>query len=127
MEIETLSKLLNLPNTKTFAGLRDYSLILLTLDTGLRPKEAFCLLITDINLRSLELYICSDVSKTKISRTLPISPTTAHSIKDLLQTRHPAWKDNVPVFCSAEGTVLSRYTWGDRLELYSDQLGVVDK
>jgi len=37
-------------------------------------------------------------------------------------SRHEDWKDTVPVFCSAEGTPLTRHTWGDRLEKYSDQL-----
>lgn len=35
---DILTKLLKLPNIKTFAGLRDYSLIVFTLDTGVRPK-----------------------------------------------------------------------------------------
>ena len=38
---DSLQKLLSLPDCTTFAGLRDYALILFTLDTGIRPKEAF--------------------------------------------------------------------------------------
>jgi site-specific recombinase XerD len=123
IDTDILKKLLTLPDKHTFAGLRDYTLILLTLDTGIRPKEAFSLLIDDFNIRSLEIYIRSEVAKTKVSRTLPISPITATSIKDLMNARHKSWKDSVPVFCSAEGTYLNRYTWGDRLEMYSDRMG----
>lgn len=82
LDVETLSKLIALPNISSYAGLRDHALFLLTLDTGIRPKEAFYLLTDDINYRAQEIYIRSEVSKTKISRTLPISPVTVQSIKD---------------------------------------------
>jgi site-specific recombinase XerD len=124
LEAATLQQLIALPDKKTFAGLRDYALILLTLDTGIRPKEAFSLLPGDVNLRSLEVYVRSDVAKTKVSRTLPVSHATAEAIQSLLRARHPAWKDTVPVFCTQDGTPLNRHTWNDRLEAYSKQLGV---
>lgn len=124
LDAETLSKLIAEPDTKSFAGLRDYGIILLTLDTGIRPKEAFSLLPSDINIRALEVYVRSDIAKTKVSRTLPISPVTMQTIRELLQVRHECWNDTVPVFCTADGTPLNRYTWNDRLEMYSKKLGV---
>ena len=45
LDAATLQQLITLPCKTTFSGLRDYALILLTLDTGIRPKEAFSLLI----------------------------------------------------------------------------------
>jgi len=124
LEADILARLLALPDRGTFAGLRDYALLLLTLDTGIRPKEAFSLLPADINLRSLEVYVRSHVAKTRVSRTLPISPVTAQAIDGLLQARHPAWEDSVPVFCTQDGTPLTRHTWGDRMEMYGRRLGV---
>ncbi|BAF60316.1 integrase [Pelotomaculum thermopropionicum SI] len=124
IEEEKLARLLTLPNKETFAGLRDYALLLLTLDTGIRPKEAFSLLVDDINLRSLEVCIRSEIAKTRTTRTLPISPVTAQVIRELLQSRHPAWKNSTPVFCSSEGGKMTDLKWGDRLEVYSKQLGV---
>ncbi len=121
--VDTLTRLLAMPNRKTFAGLRDYALLLLTLDTGIRPKEAFGLVPTDVNSRSLEVCIRSDVAKTRTSRTLPVSPVTTQAMRDLMGARHPAWKDSVPIFCTADGTPLNRHTWGDRLEMYSEKLG----
>jgi len=64
------------------------------------------------------------VAKTKVSRTLPVSPETAEAIRRLLSARHPAWKDTVPLFCTCEGTPLRNDTWGDRLEVYTKRLGV---
>lgn len=124
LDTDIIINLISLPDRKTYAGIRDYALILLTLDTGIRPKEAFSLLKEDINFRSLEVYIRSDIAKTRVSRTLPIMTVTAQAIRELIQTRHSAWKDRVPVFASTEGTPLTRHTWGDRLEMYSKQLQV---
>lgn len=124
LEAATLSQLITLPDRNTFAGLRDYALILLTLDSGIRPKEAFSLLPGDVNLRVCEIYIRSEVSKTKSFRPLPISPQTADAIRSLLSVRHPSWKENTSIFCTCEGTPLTRHTWGDRLEAYSKRLGV---
>ena len=124
LDEDILTNLLSLPKRETFAGLRDHALLLLTLDSGIRPKEALSLKVDDINLRSLEVYIRSEVAKTRTSRTLPISPITANTIRELIQARHPAWKSSTPVFCSSEGTTFTAIKWGDRLEMYCKTLGV---
>lgn len=82
-----IEKLLSLPDKKTFTGLRNYTLIILTLDTGIRPKEAIRLLPSDFNLEAREVTIRKEVAKTRTSRTLPLSPTTCFWVKKLLQVR----------------------------------------
>jgi site-specific recombinase XerC len=113
---DVLTKLLSLPNQETFAGLRDYALLLLTLDTGIRPKEAFSLMAEDINFRSFEVCIRAEIAKTRTTRTLPIAPVTAKAISSLIKARYSGWKRNIPVFCTSEGGRLSVYRWGDRME-----------
>lgn len=120
----TLTKLLNLPNQQTFAGLRDYCLLLLTLDTGIRPGEAIQLSIEDIDLASNTITVRAGVSKTRRVRHLPISQVAAKAIRKLINARHPAWNTNTPVFCSYEGKPLKRNGWYQRLALYSKKLGV---
>jgi len=121
---EVLKKLLSLPNKKTFSGLRDYCLILLTLDTGIRPKEALSLLPTDTNLNSLEITVRKEVAKTKTTRTLPISPITAIHIQKLIRVRPNYWNEEVPVFCSYNGQSMLETSWGHKLKKYSKKLGV---
>lgn len=123
-DAETLGRLLSLPNRTTFSGLRDYALLLLCLDTGIRPGEAFSLLVNDFNFRSLQVTIREEVAKTRTSRTLPILPTTANAVRELISSRHPAWKSSVPVFCSCDGTPLTRHTWNGRVRYYAEKLGV---
>lgn len=120
---DIMKKLLTLPDQKTFAGIRDYALILFTLDCGTRPSEAFQLLQVSFDLTHLSVTIPADVAKTRKSRTLPISPHTAATLKKLIRVRPYDWGKEVPVFCNNEGGLLTRHTWNDRLEIYSKQLG----
>jgi len=119
-----LTKLLSLPNKETWSGLRDYGLLTLSLDTGIRPSEAFSLLVTDVNLKSYEIHIRAENAKTRESRTLPIVYPTADAIKKLIKARHNSWDNKIPVFCTYQGTPLNRKTWNKRMELYSSNLGL---
>ena len=76
-----IKKLLALTDITTFAGLRDLALLVLTVDTGIRPKEAFGLLLDDLNLRSLEMVIRAPVAKTRVPRTQTIPPIAAEKLR----------------------------------------------
>ncbi|MBM7565754.1 tyrosine-type recombinase/integrase [Paenibacillus sacheonensis] len=122
---DVLKQLLEQPDTRTFVGLRDYALILLTLDTGIRPKEALTLSPVDFNPNAQEIYITSEKAKTRVSRSLPISVPTVKAIRQLLSVRPVDWSEDVTIFCTYEGRKLNRHTWGDRLEKYSKSIGVM--
>jgi integrase len=72
----------------------------------------------------MEVTIRAEIAKTRTTRTLPLMPQTCEAVKELIRARHPSWKDDVPVFCSSEGTMMSRFTWRDRLKMYGQKLGV---
>ena len=120
----TLKELLSLPNLKTFSGVRDYALIVLTMDTGVRPFEATQLTIKEFNLRSFEVLVPAHVAKTRIARTLPLTPISVDAIKNIYSIRHPDWNDQVPLFCTENGTTLTRFQWSRRLRQYSEKLQV---
>jgi integrase/recombinase XerD len=120
---ETLAKLLQAPDKSTFAGLRDYTLIVLTLDTGIRPSEAFGLLKQNFDLEAGQMEIPADVSKTRKRRILPILPQTTVAIAELIQARHQYWPDTVPVFCTETGGKLTKNQWARRLKKYSEKIG----
>ncbi len=82
--IEILKELLSAPDKKSYAGFRDYCLILFMLDTGIRPGEALKLKKEDFNFASFEITIPDNVAKTRKKRTLPLSPVVAKEIKKLL-------------------------------------------
>lgn len=120
---KVLIDLLKLPDQSTYAGLRDYTLLLIFLDSGIRPKEAFGLMETDYNSRACELTVDASKAKTRISRTLHVTPQTAKAIDELLSIRPDEWKNKAPIFCTNEGKPLNRHTWGDRIEMYCKKLG----
>lgn len=121
---EMLARLITLPNQETFAGLRDYALFLMFLDCGIRPKEAFGLMEEDFHPRAYEIRIDATKAKTRVSRTLPLSPITVDAISKLISIHPEEWKSKAPIFCTNEGKPLNRHTWGDRVEMYGKKLGI---
>ncbi|MGU3469871.1 tyrosine-type recombinase/integrase [Paenibacillus sp. D51F] len=124
IEPQILKRLIELPDKQTYTGLRDYALILLTLDTGIRPKEAFSLLRIDFNSTVKEVCISAENAKTRTTRVLHLLQSTVKAIKHLLSVHSEEWGIMTPIFCTYEGKTLNRHTWGDRLEVYSKQLGI---
>jgi site-specific recombinase XerD len=120
---DSIKRLFELPDRRTFIGVRDYALILLSLDCGIRPGEALQLFSENIDLRSMQVEIPAAIAKTRISRTLPIMPQTAEALRKLMMARHADWK-NVPLFCNQDGGKFTGRGWAHRLEAYSRELGV---
>lgn len=121
---EILQSLLSLPDCKTYSGLRDYTLMLFTLDTATRPGEALQLQPSHCNLKSLEIAIPSHISKTRISRTLYISCSTSKFLRKLLRLMHSQWKEDVPIFCSRDGKVMKETSMGQQIRRYSLKTGL---
>lgn len=119
-----LSRLLDMPDKKTFSGLRDYCLFLLQLDTGIRPGEALHLTISDFDMEAGTLSVRSTVAKTRTARTLFLNRPTVRAMLDLIAVRPAEW-DGAPIFCTCEGQLFSTGAWCRRIrETYFSRLGV---
>ncbi|WP_123052961.1 tyrosine-type recombinase/integrase [Clostridium sp. JN-1] len=79
-----VKKLLNGCDLNTYTGFRDFSLMLLILDCGIRIGEATELKISDFDLKNGLVTVRADVSKTRVSRQLPICTRTAKVLKELI-------------------------------------------
>ncbi|MGB9860161.1 MAG: site-specific integrase, partial [Moorellaceae bacterium] len=123
LDLPTLRKLLELPDRTTYTGSRDYALMLLTLDTGIRPSEALGLKVDDVNLKAAAVLVRPEIAKTRAARTLPLSPASVEALKQLISVRPSEWGD-APLFCSQDGTPLKEGTWANRVQAYGKQLGV---
>ena len=119
---DTLRALLDAPNTSTYVGLRDKALMLLQVDTGIRPGEALQLMETDFDMVSLVVHIPAHIAKTRERRSMPFSATTAESLQRLLRVRPKDWEVS-PVFCSSSGDSLSVNSWGHIVREYSKKIG----
>lgn len=116
-----IAKLLSQPDKSRYTGLRDYALICLSIDTGIRPGEALQLMPCDFSHEKKEIIIRTEVSKTRVPRVLPLSVPTVQSIQKLLAIR--PWKD-APIFANELGTQLAVCTWSKRVKEYGEQCGL---
>lgn len=121
---DTLKALLLLPDRKTFAGFRDYTLILLILSTAIRPSEALALRLEDFDGNLQTVTVPASASKTLRSRALPLDPQVAREMRTLIRHRHPSWDRDVPIFCSYGGGKMLTTSFYHRLSNYSKELGV---
>jgi len=124
ISLEDMQKLLKQPNRRTYTGLRDYCMLLLQIDTGIRPGELCQIVPGDVNLEAREIYIRPGVAKTRTGRTLPISPLTAQAILQFQRIRPSWWGKDVPLFASENGRQLDKWHWCKRFKQYRDKAGV---
>jgi site-specific recombinase XerD len=120
---DVICKLLSLPDKSTFCGLRDYTLLLFSIDNGCRPSESLALRKSDFDFNGLFVTVNENISKTRTKRLLPMTIQTCNAVRKLIDSHHKEWKD-APVFCNFEGNCLSENSWGHRLKKYSKTLGV---
>lgn len=118
----TICTLLTLPSRDTFVGVRDLTLILLTIDTGIRPSEALSLCVHDIDIPKRSTQIRSDIAKTWEPRQLFFSQEVGQALKRFFSVRHKCWGNDIPIFCTEQGTHLSTCQWAARMRTYSESL-----
>ena len=100
MDLEAVKEILEIPDKTTYTGFRDYCLMVLQLDTGIRPKEALSLLLQDYNKGAAQITIRASEAKTRVERTLPLSLYTCKNIDALIKVRPELWNNNnAPLFC----------------------------
>lgn len=119
---EVIRKLLDAPDRNTWAGLRDYTAMVLTLDTGIRPNELVQVCIADFDFASSYLYLRESITKTKQKRTLPLSDVCVSAVKKLIHYRHASWEGEI-VFCSWRGEEITTGDLRDRFRAYSKTTG----
>jgi integrase/recombinase XerD len=81
---EQMKRLLDAPNRKTFTGYRDYVLMLLLFDTGIRVSEAANIQISDIYWKERQIKI---FGKGRKERLVPFSKTLARHLRDYISIR----------------------------------------
>lgn len=119
--INDIQKLMKVIDTKTYVGLRDYTIIMLMLDSGIRPKEVFGLSIDCFDDEIIT--IDKKVAKTRQKRLVPISKIVSSNIKKLIEIKPTTWKNDF-IFCSYDGEQMHGIMFDRRLYIYSEQAKV---
>lgn len=78
---------------RTYTGLRDYVIILLMLDTGVRTKELLSLRDTDYFRNGKYLCIEKNIAKTRKKRIAYLSSSTANILENFIARKPKEWED----------------------------------
>lgn len=118
LDEDTLRKLLKQPDKRTFDGFRDYAMMLVMLDCGIRPGELLRVLPEDVDLQRGAIRVPEKVAKSRLERTVSISSPTVNALSKVVSVRHYLWGKDVPVFCSRDGKKMSSTSWQHAFKKY---------
>ena len=123
MTEEELSALLNAPDVDTYAGYRDYVLILLLADTGLRINEALNLreLHIDVNARCIRLP--AELNKNRKPRIIPLSVAVLRELIKLMEETR-SYFDTEYCFVANYGEPLKADHFRKRLLQHACEAGI---
>ena len=91
--IEALQSFLKALDRKSYTGMRDYAIIVLMLDTGIRTRELLNLHNSDFDAKAGCIAVSKLVAKTRKTRTVYLSAATVRLIADFQEIKPQAWDD----------------------------------
>lgn len=122
---ESVDLLLDKPDITSFVGLRDKTLLLLQVDTAIRPGEALDLSVDDLRLDEKCISVPARIAKARRARTLPLSRETINFMSALLELRKEyEIEKTVPLFCTSDSRPLKYDSWYRRFVEYSKSAGI---
>jgi len=80
---EEVKALLDAPNKRIYTGFRDYVMMLVLVDTGVRVGELTALKRGDVDLVYRQIVLPAEITKTRRARVVPISTTTSKALGEL--------------------------------------------
>lgn len=113
--------LLAQPDRSCFTGLRDYTMILLILDTGLRLGELLALQLADLDFSRRAIRILEP--KDRQERDVYFVDTTERALRAYLRERL-AGGDSPALFISRDGAPLAHNTFQQALARYAQRAGL---
>ena len=117
LSVDQLKILFSLCDLKTFVGLRDYTILMLFVDTGIRLKELTGIELNDVKESSIAIR----ETKTYFERIVPISKKMKEQLDIYIKIRGKS--DTEKLFINQDGGELQRRSIQTRLEHYAE-LGI---
>ncbi|MCM2982291.1 tyrosine-type recombinase/integrase [Niallia circulans] len=117
---EQLNKLLRQPDLTTFTGVRDYTIMLLMLETGIRVNELAGLSLNDI--RWEDKLICIRNAKSYRERLVPIQREMKQQLKKYIAIR--GYVECEALFLTVDGTRLTRRGIQQRILKYGEMANI---
>ncbi|WP_153979277.1 tyrosine-type recombinase/integrase [Paenibacillus xylanilyticus] len=122
LTIEEMQLLLDAPNVKTYAGLRDLVAMYILIDTFGRVGELLSIRETDIDFKLGMIYFDENVVKTRRGRYVPVSKRTLRLIKELIKEN--ADFDNEYLILNNYGSRLNPTRLRDRIKQHAKKAGL---
>ncbi|WP_391571929.1 tyrosine-type recombinase/integrase [Cohnella sp.] len=119
---DDVQKLLSAPNRRVYTGQRDYCMMLVLVDGGLRIKELTSLRISDIDFKLRQITIRAEVAKTKTTRIVPLSQKTCKELETLINYMNV--EENDYLWLTQFGQRYFGDTFAKMLKLYAKRVGV---
>lgn len=117
-----IKKIFKIVDTKTYAGFRDFTLMILMLDCGIRVGEAVEVKIENIDIDAKLIHIPAEDAKTRVFRVVPISPRTIKLLKELVKIANENQCDYI--FQSSYGGQIDKMVIIKNFEKYGKKAGL---
>lgn len=114
--------LLSAPNLKVYTGRRDYCMMLVLIDCGLRIGELTGLRVSDVDFKLRQLTIRAETSKSRMTRIVPLSTRTIKELEKLVAYMDISEDDYL--WLSQFGERYYGDTFSKMLKLYAKRVGV---
>jgi integrase/recombinase XerD len=126
---EQIRTILDTPDRLTHTGHRDYTMMLILFDCGLRISELVSIEIDNIDFEARLITIPWEKAKTRKTRTVPISPETADAIRKLIAWNREAGLYGNKLFYSnlrinRKPGIMSDKAFDERLKYYQEKCGI---
>lgn len=116
-----IKKFLSGIDTSTFAGLRDYTMCLFIIDTGIRPSEVVQIRKEDV--ANGQVHLKGEITKTRVPRTVPVSNYIITMIQRLHSYEPQEW-NNKYLFCNSEGGKLKTLSFRHNIHKVALKTGI---
>ncbi len=120
-EEDELKRLLAQPDRSSFVGYRDYTIMLILLDTGVRLSELINMKMADVDLQGGKIVVWGKGSK---ERAVIFQATTRRFLQRYIRLRGSVNHDYL--WITDLGEDLKHRTLQERLKMYGNQAGLIN-
>lgn len=118
--VKQLRQLLNAPDRRTFTGLRDYTFMLLLLETGLRLSEAAAIELEDVKLSEGQIFVRH--TKGHMHRYVPIQVKMREQLRRYIKIRGTCETERL--FVTLDGKPMKRGALQKIVGKYGKKAGI---
>lgn len=122
---EQFSELLKHIDTTKFHERRDYTTIMLLLDSGMRIGECLEIKVVDVDINNRAIFLPSDNTKGKKDRYVYFSQIMQKELRRWLQYKD-RYIESDYLFCTTKGAPVSIRTFEKKLKDYGTRIGLKD-